>query len=287
VESETRIFALAIKRCCFSDFPLSNLQLKLSDEVDDMTELHQTSLQQRLDPRPFRFYPRIDSTNDTALTWLRDGAPDGAAVIADEQLKGRGRMGRTWHTPPGVAIAMSVILKPTHAALPQVTMLGALAIAETLDEMGAQQVGIKWANDVLLNERKVSGVLSEAAWDEQTHLIGAVLGIGLNVRVDFTGTELAQKAISIEPALGIPLDRADLIARLLGRVDYWRGQLGTHMLFRAWRARLVTPGRHVSIAQTDGTLEGIAQDVDENGALLVRGDDGVLHRVVAGDLEMG
>jgi BirA family biotin operon repressor/biotin-[acetyl-CoA-carboxylase] ligase len=166
-------------------------------------------------------------------------------------------------------------------------MLGALVIAETLDGLGAQQVGIKWANDVLLNERKVSGVLSEAAWDEQTHLIGAVLGIGLNVRVDFTGTELAQKAISIEPALGIPLDRADLIARLLGRVDYWRGQLGTHMLFRAWRARLVTPGRHVSIAQTDGTLEGIAQDVDENGALLVRGDDGVLHRVVAGDLEMG
>lgn len=249
--------------------------------------LNEHTLQQRLALRPFRFYPQIDSTNDTALQWLREGAPSGAVVIGDEQLKGRGRKGRYWHTPPGVALALSVILRPERIALHQVTMLGALAIAETLDSLGATDVGIKWANDVLLNGRKISGVLSEAVWNEDGGLLGVVLGMGVNVRVNFSGTELAEKAISIEPALGRTVDRVDVLAALLERVDFWTGQLGSRTLYRAWRSRLVTPGKRVSIMLETATIEGIAQDVDDSGALIVRGDDGVLHRVVAGDLEMG
>ncbi|HEX2621511.1 MAG TPA: biotin--[acetyl-CoA-carboxylase] ligase, partial [Phototrophicaceae bacterium] len=237
--------------------------------------LDQTLLAERLAsrPLPYRFYHQVDSTNDLAQQWLREGAPSGAVIIADEQLKGRGRKGRFWHTPPGVALAISVILRPEPAALHQVTMLGALAIADLLDELGAADVGIKWANDVLLNGRKVSGVLSEAIWDGD-QLIGAVLGRGINVRIDFTATELAQKAISIEPALGVPVNRADLLAKLLARIDYWSDRLGTRALFHDWRGRLVTPGKHVTITDDHGTVSGIAQGVDDGGALLVRDDDG-------------
>lgn len=252
-----------------------------------MERLDQTTLHKRFAPRPFRFYPQIDSTNDTALQWLREGAPAGAFVLADEQLKGRGRKGRYWHTPPGVALALSVILRPPPTALHQVTMLGALAIAETLQTLGAAEVGVKWANDVLLNGRKVSGVLSEAAWDHNSQLIGVVLGMGINVRVDFSGTDLADKAVSIEPALGIPINRVDVLAALLQRIDFWTAQLGSITLLKAWRGRLVTPGKRVSIALENGVIEGVAQGVDDKGALLVRGDDGLLHRIVAGDLEMG
>lgn len=247
--------------------------------------LDETTLAAKLAPRPFQYHAQVDSTNDLAQAWLRAGAPAGAVVIADEQLKGRGRRGHFWHTPPGVALAVSVILRPERGALHQVTMLGALAIAETLTALGATQVGIKWANDVLLNGRKVSGVLSEAIWDRD-RLIGAVLGMGVNVRVDFSDTDLAVKAISIEPALGIKVNRAEMLVTLLRRVDFWAAQLGTRALFQAWRSRLVTPGQQVTIMDDQTTISGTAIDVDEQGALLVRDADGVLRRVIAGDLEI-
>src|SRR5690606_4117303 len=131
-----------------------------------------------------RFYERADSTNDLALAWLREGAPIGAVVIADEQLKGRGRKGRVWHTPPGVALAVSVVLRPPVDALHQVGMVGALAIADVCQQHVPDDVAIKWPNDVQVGGRKVSGILPETAW-EADRLLGVVLGMGLNVRVDF------------------------------------------------------------------------------------------------------
>lgn len=247
--------------------------------------LNQKTLAGLLGSRPFQYHDQVDSTNDLAQNWLRAGAPAGAVVIADEQLKGRGRRGHFWHTPPGVALAVSVMLRPDRAALHQVTLLGALAIAETLIALGATDVGIKWANDVLLNGRKVSGVLSESIWDGD-QLVGAVLGMGVNVRVDFSNTDLAAKAISIEPALGMQVNRAEVLAKLLSRVDFWAAQLGTRALFQAWRSRLVTPGQQVTVIDEQTTISGTAVDVDEQGALLVRDGAGVLRRVIAGDLEI-
>jgi BirA family biotin operon repressor/biotin-[acetyl-CoA-carboxylase] ligase len=239
-----------------------------------------------LAPRAFQFYAQADSTNDLAMAWLKQGAPDGAVVIADEQLKGRGRMGRTWYTPPGVALAVSVILHPAVDALSQVSMLGALAIAELCDHLGLSDVGIKWPNDVQVNHLKVSGVLPEVVW-EGTSLKGVVLGMGINVHVDFSNTELAQTAINLESALGHSLDRTELLAYLLNRVDYWTGQLGSYVLYTAWKSRLNMLGSFVNVSNTDVTLQGVAQDVDEQGALLVRTPDGELNRVIAGDIVMG
>lgn len=248
--------------------------------------LTNSRLKQVLASRPFQFFPRIDSTQNIALEWLREGASSGAVVIADEQMMGRGRHGRTWHTPPGMALAVSIILHPTMEVLPQVTMLGALAIAETLDGLGAADVGIKWPNDVQLHGKKVSGVLPEAVW-EGDQLRGVVLGIGINVRADFTDTELARTAISIEPALGIKIDRAELLVALLARIDYWSMQLGTMALFTSWKNRLNMLGQPITMMDVNGLIKGIAEEVDLQGALLIRATDRTLHRVIAGDVALG
>lgn len=247
-------------------------------------ELNHERLARLLTPRQFRYFQRVDSTQDLAREWLQGGAPAGAVVIADEQIKGRGRHGRDWVTPPGSALALSVILRPAVEALPQVTMLGALAIAGMLDKLGADDVSIKWPNDVQLNGRKVCGVLPEAVWNGSS-LQGVILGMGVNVRVDFSGTPLADTAISIEPALRRTMNRAELLALLLGQVDLWAEQLGQTALFAAWKARLATLGQEVTISQEAGNaLRGIAQAVDSQGALLLRDERGEVHRILAGDV---
>jgi BirA family biotin operon repressor/biotin-[acetyl-CoA-carboxylase] ligase len=259
--------------------------------------LSDKTVQLKLTPRPVRYVEQADSTNDLAMAWLREGAPDGSAVIADEQVKGRGRLGRGWYTPPRSALIVSVVLRPKAEHLHQITMLGALAICEMIEGLphpfnvsptneGAKSLalGIKWPNDVQLNGRKVSGVLSEAAWEGDA-LRGVVLGMGVNVRIDFSGTELADSAISIEHVLGKKVERLELLAELLARVDYWYERLGEPMLFDAWRSRLNMLGQTVTVQQ--GQIHGVAEGVEADGSLLVRGTDGNIQRVVAGDIALG
>ena len=245
-------------------------------------ELTAKALQQRLAPRPVKFFAQVGSTQDIALAWLQENAESGAVVIADEQFAGRGREGRTWNTPPGVALALSVILYPTIESLPQVTMLGAVAIAELLEGIGASDVSIKWPNDVRLNGRKVSGVLPETVW-QGNRLLGVALGMGVNVRNDFIGTLLEETAISVELALGQWFDRMGLIVALLARIDHWTTLLGTAELFEAWKVRLETLGQVVAVTSAAGTVSGIAESVDEHGALFIREGDGGLQRVIVGD----
>lgn len=241
-------------------------------------------LSQRLNGRPYLYFDTIGSTNSAARDWLTQGAPTGACVIADEQTSGRGRKGRVWQTPPGTALAVSVILRPPPAAIHQVVMLGALAVAETIDGLDSwHKVTVKWPNDVLLDGKKVSGILAEAVWNG-AQLEGVVLGIGINVRVDFTGSPLESTAISIESVLDRRVDRTILLAVLLRRVDHWMRHLGTETLFLAWKARLGTLGNTVTVNTADGDLTGLAETVESDGALRVRTPDDTLHRVVAGDI---
>lgn len=229
--------------------------------------------------RPFRWYARLGSTNETALAWLRAGAPATALVLADEQLQGRGRHGRSWHTPAGAALALSLILRPAPEALPQLTMLGALAIAELADAAGAPDVRLKWPNDVQAGGRKLAGVLSEAVW-QGGRLSGAVLGMGVNVQVDFRGTALERRATSLATLCGRELERAQLLALLLERLDYWLDRLGSESLFRAWRARLQLPAAPVQVQGRPAVPEGVGAD----GALLLRDEAGALQRLYSGEL---
>ncbi len=201
-------------------------------------------------------------------------------MIANTQTQGRGRQGHGWLTPAGTALAVSVILKPQAESLMRLSMLGALAVLDLVRQVGVDDVGIKWPNDVLVQGRKVAGVLPEAEWDGQ-RLVGAVLGIGVNVRVDFQGAPFA--AINLEEAARRSLKRADLLKTLLARVDFWYARLNSPQLFETWQAGLLTLGQAVRV----GEVAGMAESVDAQGALLLRDDGGALRRIVAGDLEAG
>ena len=279
-------------------------------------ELTAEKVHERLTPRwNAHFFEQVDSTNEIAMENLRrnrsfiqaQNAED--VIVADEQVKGKGRLGRTWYTPPGTALIVSVILPIIEPKfLPRVTMLGVVAIAEMIDGLskhplppalsplhgeGDQEkhpaVGIKWPNDVQVNGKKVSGVLSEACWKINEPyaplLAGVVLGMGVNVRIDFSGTELEETAISIEPALSKTVDRLELLGDLMARVDYWYARIGSDALFDAWKRRLNMLGKMVTVQQA--TIYGLAESVDEDGTLMVRDEQNVLHRVVAGDIALG
>lgn len=254
---------------------------------------------QRLAPRPVRYFASVDSTNDVALEWLSEGAVSGSVVITDEQVKGRGRLGRSWYAPPGTAMILSYILHPKPAHLPRVTMMGAVSICEMIenltpcpplqcgegeDKPAANHVGIKWPNDVQLNGLKVSGVLPETVW-QGDRLVGVALGMGVNVRINFSGTELDGKAISLETALGRSLNRLDLLAHWLERLDYWSAHLDT--VYESWRRRLTTLGQPVSLMKAGEVVTGTAEAVDGDGALLVSDSGGKAHRIIAGDIRLG
>jgi BirA family transcriptional regulator, biotin operon repressor / biotin---[acetyl-CoA-carboxylase] ligase len=165
---------------------------KKRNKKDSMTDLSQELLSQSL-KRDFRFFPTVDSSNDIAQAWIRDGAKAGSVVLADEQLKGRGRRGRFWYTPAGVALAVSVIIKPSAEFATRSSMVGALAVYELCNSLGIKETGIKWPNDVQIRGKKVSGILPEAVW-EGDKLLAVVLGMGINVRVPFDACHLMKNS---------------------------------------------------------------------------------------------
>lgn len=248
------------------------------------------SLRQALGQHPFRFYERAASTQDLARDWAlaEPDLPPGALVIAEEQTAGRGRQGRAWQTPPGAALALSMILQPHLAPeqLPRVTMLGGVAVAATLSPLLGDAVALKWPNDVLIRGRKVCGILSEATWDGD-RMGPVVIGIGLNVRVPFEGTNLASYATSLETELGEPVNRHALLANLVGHLLHWSRRIHDPALIQVWRGWLKTLGRRVTVyPQLDGSapFEAVAETVDDNGALWVRLDSGEQRRIIAADV---
>lgn len=236
------------------------------------------------------FYPEIGSTNTEALRLAGEGAAAWTAVVADCQTAGRGRAGRAWRTPPGQSIALSVILRPEidPADLPRLTMLGAVSTMRALRRWVAKaELGLKWPNDVLLQRRKVAGILPEARfWGDRVDAV--VLGVGLNVSTDFgDAPDLAQSAISLVQATqGQPFSRVEVLVELLLRLEQDYPRLSSRLLFREWQDALVTLGRPVTVTTPAGEVHGFAESVDAHGALWVRADDGARRRFVAGDVTL-
>jgi BirA family transcriptional regulator, biotin operon repressor / biotin---[acetyl-CoA-carboxylase] ligase len=256
-----------------------------------MHEITEDRLASALGDRAFQFSEQAGSTNDLAREWALRGAKAGSVVLTEEQLTGRGRFGRQWSAPAGTGLLMSVVLRPNLPSemIGRTTMIGAVAVADVLARLSMlslDAIGIKWPNDVQLNGRKVCGVLAEGVWNDALEAV--ILGIGLNIRVDFTDTPLAEQAISVERAIGGRIDRVELLEKLLQRVDYWAARAGERALLSAWRSRLVTIGQQVQVRALEGgqtaILSGLAIDVDDQGALLVRTAEGEIQRVLAGDV---
>jgi len=190
-----------------------------------------------------------------AADLARAGAPEGTLVVADHQSAGRGRGGTRWHTPPGTAIAMSVVLRPVAIRPLRWTGLGALAVVEALRREGLTS-RIKWPNDVLLDGRKVAGVLTESAWDGG-RIDYVVLGIGVNVlRASVPGGELDFPATSIEAVGGFAPDRERLIEAILGALEYWYPKLAGEGFLRSWESAQAFLGERVSVETGEGLVEG-------------------------------
>jgi BirA family biotin operon repressor/biotin-[acetyl-CoA-carboxylase] ligase len=214
----------------------------------------------------------------------RAGAAPGVLVIADEQTTGRGRIGRTWRSLPGRQLEFSLLLRPNFP--PHfLVMASAVAVAEAIEAVAGIPAGIKWPNDIEVDDRKVTGILIETIGDI------AVLGIGVNVNGSLAGDPLlAPTAITLADAAGREISRELLFIDLLRRFDVRYADLSSNgdaarvALHASWRERLVTLGRRISVRQGESTLSGIAEDVDTSGALLLCRDDGTRVLVHWGDV---
>ena len=175
----------------------------------------------------FRFYPSIGSTNDAAADWAKQGAPELAVVIADEQTAGRGRAGRQWYTPPGSSLAFSMILRPSASNSAHLTALGALAVCTSLQQDYLLPAEIKWPNDVLVHAKKVCGVLVEVSWQGEK-MEYAILGIGVNVNRNsiIKKKPLNFPATDIETELGKEVERVSLLASILRKLLEFKSHLG-------------------------------------------------------------
>jgi BirA family biotin operon repressor/biotin-[acetyl-CoA-carboxylase] ligase len=238
------------------------------------------------------WYPEITSTNDVAMELADAGAPEGSVVLADAQTSGRGRLGRSWASPPGAGIYASVVLRPDAKVAPLLTLAAGLAVAEGIQAATALRVGVKWPNDVFVDHhaqpsaaRKVAGILAEGS-TAPGNRPSVVLGIGINVLPAAYPLEVAARATSLEAELGRAVDRGLVLAECLASLSARYADLAaarTAAIVGAWRARAAaTFGRRV-VWDADGERHGIAQDIDHEGRLLVKGESGV-SRVISGEV---
>ena len=246
-------------------------------------------LDSRIVGRALEVHPVIDSTNARAVALARAGAPEGLVVVAEEQTAGRGRLGRRWHAPAGGALLVSLLFRPSlkPAQAQRVTMVCSLAAVAAVEEVCGLRARIKWPNDVVLADAKIGGLLTELGVSAGA-LAFVVVGIGLNVNMDVaTLPDLVTPATSLSSELGRPVSRRDLLVAFLRRADDLYGRLrGGWSPREAWRDALATLGRQVIVATPEETIHGVAEDVDDDGALLVRTADGALRRTLAGDVTL-
>jgi BirA family biotin operon repressor/biotin-[acetyl-CoA-carboxylase] ligase len=254
---------------------------------------------------PLLYFHTVGSTNDLAARLAAAGAAEGTAIAAEAQTEGRGRLGRTWFSPPGAGLYVSIVIRPdagprepagagggagaaAHVGpLPSaLTLAAGVALAEAVRESTGLAAEIKWPNDLVFHQRKLAGILAEAS--AQGGALGyVVLGFGVNVRAVRYPPEVESRATSIEAELGRAVDRGLLLARALVRLAECRGALRSGALagvLDRWRSLSPSAmGARVEWRAPGGTVTGRTAGLDADGALLVdRGDR--VDRVVAGEI---
>lgn len=248
-----------------------------------------------------RFVPSTTSTNDLASRLADEGAPDLSLIIAGQQTAGKGRSGRKWFSPPDASIAMSLVLRlPLETArrcdanhlLLRHTALGALAVSDALQALYQLKPEIKWPNDVLLDGRKICGVLAEAHW-LGNQLESVILGIGLNIYPQSVPPEsdLLFPAACVQDYLNQEVSRLDLLHQIMDRILAWRSQIESPSFIQAWEARLAFRQQWVMItSETDHSsmppFQGKVEGLDTNGRLLLKDHHGNVSTIQFGELRL-
>ena len=237
-----------------------------------------------------RRHAAVTSTMDIAAKLVRDGVAEGVVVVADQQTAGRGRLGRTWSSPPGAGLYLSYVLRPGRGEERRVTSLVTLtagvAVHDAITAATGLATELKWPNDVMVNRRKLAGILAEGS-SLGTADQAIVVGIGINVLRTSHPPDVAERATSLEEALGRDdvdgyalLD--DVLEALTSRYAQLRAGDGDGIL-RAWRAASPS-ARGARVEFADAAKQGVTRGVDDEGALLVETATGI-ERVIAGEVK--
>lgn len=236
-------------------------------------------------------FDTLDSTNTEALKQARLGADEGLCIVARQQTAGRGRHGRTWVSEKDAGLYFSIVLRPKLETrfLPLITLMTGVAVHATLQEYSLKP-DIKWVNDILVNEKKISGILAETA--ETSTGLAVIVGVGINIRSTNYSDEIADIATSIEGES--PQERAvatgDLTETLTRFISYFydilQGEGGPAHIILEWRRRSTYfSGKNVRVVMGNEAITGITDGLEENGALRVRTADGAIRIIQAGDVE--
>jgi len=229
--------------------------------------------------KKIRYFKELGSTNDKAKELALRGAEEGTVVVAEMQKSGRGRLGRTWISPKG-GVYLSIILRPAGSGMQKLTLMTAVAVARAIKKLYGIDARIKWPNDVLLEGKKVCGILTETSADSG-RIDFVIIGIGINADVEPAAFPEEFRSTATSLCCYVKVSRKELVRALLEEFDslYSEG-----FDLRLWRELSDTIGKNVRVETTQEVFSGRALDVDEEGALLVEKEDGTLQKVVAGDV---
>lgn len=231
-----------------------------------------------------------ESTNAVAKGLAARGAPEGTLVIAESQTNGRGRKGRSWYSPPLEGIYASLVLRPniSPSDAPKMTFMTAVAVADALSRSTSLKVNVKWPNDILVNGKKVAGILTESSM-EMDAIEYMVIGLGLNVNTAVFPGSLKEKATSVLLETGRPFSRAGLVREYLQDFERYYEQFkssGPVPIIKRWRALTDMIGRRVSVDVIDRTYTGIVQEIDDDGVLILKDRRGRSYRIFSGDVRL-
>lgn len=238
---------------------------------------------------PILCFRELPSTNDIAKELAVRGAREGTVIVAETQTKGRGRLRRKWISPPG-GLWLSIILRPKiepkHA--PKLTLLVSVAVAKTIAKLFPLKTEIKWPNDVLINHKKVCGILTEAKTEGEA-LDFVIVGIGINANfgVNALPTYLRDSSTTFKEELQKEIDREILLRSLLEETEYYYGMFKERKfdtILKEWRKLARFLGSYVEIVSGKEKIEGLAADIDRDGALLVKLKDQTTRKVSSGDI---
>jgi BirA family biotin operon repressor/biotin-[acetyl-CoA-carboxylase] ligase len=271
--------------------PSRGYQLCAAPDLPLAEELRR-GLTARIVGREIRYLAETDSTNRQAYALGEAGAAEGLVVIADRQSAGKGRLGRTWTSPPGVNLYLSVLLRPPlpPQAAPQLTFLSALAVSRAIVAVSGLEPTHKWPNDILLGGCKVAGLLNEmSAESDRIRFVVLGIGVNLNMTVDQFPDDLRTPATSLLLAGGVPVSRAAFGRVLLEQLDSLYAEYlrhGSAPVLAAWEARCDLIGKQVEVDGQGAPLHGMVAGIDRDGALLLTLADGTTERVLAGDVKV-
>lgn len=265
-------------------------RLKSAPEVLSESELG-SRIRTRWAGRNLSYLKETDSTNNDAKRCMEEGGVHGTLIVAERQTAGRGRRGKLWESPEGTAVYMTIGMRPEFAPdkVSMLTLVMALSVAEAIEEQSGLEAGIKWPNDVVVNKRKVCGILTEMILEAE-YIRCVVTGVGINVNQPSMPEEIAQTATSLFIEKGEKLSRAALIESVMrhfeNNYDCFIGSLDLSELKEAYEARLANKDQLVRVLDPKGEYEGIARGIRCTGELIVELPDGIVREVYAGEVSV-